>query len=246
MDSRRKKAFFEQWFADKLKSTQGANKLKTTRSSVSETKKETCVEWMSKEMAETRLEGRPDPNTGLAGENDLECKFWFDQGAETEFDRRQKGAENDRELGAAEKVEEAKAHFDSIIDGGAGGSGAAAPSTIEAKKEFGEFTKTVESFKADPKSTCRNVATVLTELKRISTQTRDNKYAATVRGGAKSLAPKAKRVFNILNDLHSEDCKVGAAILAMAQLLDPCFEKYNEISEWFSKPNGEKPAKELE
>ena len=262
MDSKRKKAFFEQWFADRLKSQQGTNKMKTTRSVVSETEKKKYFSWMSKERAERelgpskakskiesgKLKTRPDPDTGLSGENDLEYKFWFDLGGETEVDRRQKGIENDQDLDTAEKIAEAKAHFDSIADAsasGSAGSGTSAPAKTEAKKEFGDFTKTVEGFKKDPKSTCRNCATVLTELKRIFTQTKDNKYAVAVHEDAKSLIPKAKRVFTILEGLHSNECKDDAAILAMAQLLDPCFAKFNEINEWFCKLNNEKPAKKL-
>ncbi|CAK0808578.1 unnamed protein product [Prorocentrum cordatum] len=259
-----KKAFLTQWFADKLVKLEGQNKLSTIRTAGTLKKKEEDFEWMSKETMIARLGARkaqskidsntlnhrPDPDTKLDGEFDREYKVFFSKGGESEYHDDKKDLSNEQALDTEQAAKEAKDHFDSIVANTAGSSasgGAVAPGPeasvppVTIKSEFGEFQHTVDAFKKDPRKVCSTTASMLTDLKKIWTECKNNKYATAVHEDAQKLIPKVKQVHGIMEGMIVQSNMQDDHILAMAQKLDPLFTQFNDLNEWYTRISGAPP-----
>eukprot|EP00959_Pyramimonas_sp_CCMP1952_P232416 4856880-Pyramimonas_sp.AAC.1 len=86
---------------------------------------------------------------------------------------------------------------------------------------------------------------MLTELKKILTTTKDNKYAVAVHEDAQKLIPRTAAIYKVMEDLVVNDTADDVRAMAVAQKLDPIFSDFNTVNEWYSKinPKSNKKAK---
>lgn len=262
-NSAAKKEYLELWFADRLNMREAKLKSSSTKEFTNTTRASDDFFWASKQelinllgeikannkINSGKLESRPDRDTGLTGEWDLEYKLNRDTGGSEEAHKRgdKLSADiDDMDEDAAKKLSE---NLDSA--GSCMASSSCAP-MVPVKKEVenkpnGEvsmpYADELKRLESDLKKEMRTFGDRLLTLKELFEGSKDNKYFAQVNDDCSKLLPKAGGILKKLEKAHLEGSSEQAVLLVIAKSIHEFQQDFDELMMWWGRLNPSKGTK---
>jgi hypothetical protein len=256
-----KRKFLAQWFASRL-ATSGTST--TTHAVVSNSTKERNFEWCGKQALITKLgehkasakinsgnmTKRPDPDTGLEGEWDLEYKLFSDTGGNQENDNYTHGLTAEKEFNGDDSANEARASLQSMADNMGNNvnplfvkteEGVVLPSSMASSSSSNKLLqaaqndKTFMLLKETPRQVLRNMNETITTLKEMFEKTKGGKYQEQLHEDIKKCIPLFITQHKKVETVCVQGGKEEVELKALAINVDKVFERYNDVEEWYIK-----------
>jgi hypothetical protein len=206
-----------------------------------------------------KLPTRPDPDTGLEGEWDIEYKFVQVKEIKSEVDRTETKISGEQELGDKDAIQAAQDELKDIKEAIAAGSTASASAgtgtvvaaqptsasgtasvaaagpTIkqEADKTAETHKKTLESLVKDRRKVFLSCSETLTVLKTYFKDTESGRYTVQLNEDIKKLVPKYTKLLKKLEAATISQLEDKTTLLGLAVELDGLYDEFNAVEDWY-------------
>ena len=262
-----KKTFLEEWYAGKLLSAGGIKALSTTQAVSTKNHKEKNYDWFNKfqilrefgdvagkTKMETVKETRADPDSGKNDEDHKQWKIWKTTGGLAEEDKNCTTLGTDKELTGDEEIQETMNTLNSIRDNTADNrpmkqenADIEAAKTTELTtggKPTETETKTLALLTNDSKKALRLVGDIVTNLKEILAESKNDEFKETVLKRSTILLPKMAKAFRNVEKHHLNILPGGeAGLKALSDKVDELFTEFELVRSWSLRMTTDKAKK---
>ena len=265
-----KNKFFEEYVAKLIEDGNVKTKPKTFQAVQIDKVAEQEWEWLGKQalinrfgeqkatskIASGKLLTQPDPDTGLAGEWDIEYKVAKTVTRAVETDQQKLNMETEEDLVTGTRLDERLAAFKDAksciafnstasSSTGSGGGPSEAPSDADTKVDIKledaakntpqdhTNNKTKEALKKDARKVFLACSESITIMKTYFKDTESGRYTQELNSDLKKLIPKFTKIFKKLEQVCISKISDDGTLLALALEIDIGYKEFNLAEDWY-------------